>query len=715
MPRKRRREAEGENSCDFATTTIVTAFKPKHPHILEVLERIQRSVSEAMTLATKLGSLYLLEQLECELPMNEFYSSRTFWRWCLEMVTTLRSKPSVLKISKYRQRASKPPKQRPNEDDQVYANRIIQLTSDKKQAHDSIAASKGVIKPALYTCWQRLKTLLGPGFVYQPRDYLTAINEPLLCAYETNLKVYIRTTLEKRMSRAISSQVAALLRDIECKRSVRSNLHGAVLGYMMRKIKGDEPPNWQEKRKTLVERYISPEIWSDLEGLIGDHRRRLPAMDQAYRRGVGYGLFNDDYIEAHPVSFLAYLRYLSGLQTKSFAILPQWNAKARHIRLNKWSLQSVYTVASKVCKMDLSTWFPAGNVFDSVYNKEKKQINKKAWESMQDVQVAKLFQILFVMPRINTRRRFGLSLSTNLVTTSWLIDKPVTVSVPKHNKRVRRTVDTIDVPIKAVSELGAGLYFHGTDFFLQEDIKTNWVFIDPGHVNIMYGIRERTGSFNPRDVDRYRLTNRHYQTITGMRKRRAKSQARRDRDTEATRAWEELSENSFKTWDPGQFRDHIMCTSKHWTVLFNHAFKPYLRHFRFANYQAKQRVIKQIVTGLSPGSERTIVVVGNGVSRATSKGHDAAPGKALRRSLARFLPIVMTDERYTTARSACCHESVRYGRYDEQSEKAGRKIRGLLHCSCCGATLDRDHSAALNIRTLFRHHMETRTLTNILK
>jgi hypothetical protein len=113
-----------------------------------------------------------------------------------------------------------------------------------------------------------------------------------------------------------------------------------------------------------------------------------------------------------------------------------------------------------------------------------------------------------------------------------------------------------------------------------------------------------------------------------MRTRRGQSLKRRTDDIAATVAWQALSDHSSRTWDAGDYRLHVLTTVKHWSALFRHAFRPYIRHFRFANYQAKQRILNKIATELCPKGRRTIVVVGNGVAKATSRGYDAAPGKA---------------------------------------------------------------------------------------
>jgi len=248
--------------------------------------------------------------------------------------------------------------------------------------------------------------------------------------------------------------------------------------------------------------------------------------------------------------------------------------------------------------------------------------------------------------------------------------------------------------------------------------KVNILALDPGHVNIFSGLRkEPNKKCNPKDAKmKYCLTNRRNQTQTGFLRRKKASQKKRDRDVEFTQAIEALSNNSSRTWDPGKYLSHLLCYVQEWKPIFKHVYMPYIRHFRFANYQAKQRRVNQIAAEMKGSTEgKLIVVIGDGVHSATSRGHDAAPGKMLRRQLSKFLPIVMSNEQGTSARSACCHLDVIKGVYDANSgKKAGHKIRGILHCPC-GATWNRDLMSSLSILNIFLHQASTKTNNNPMR
>ena len=118
MPKRRR-----EDKVDTSTSTIVTTFSPKNLEVSQCLSAIQRSVAEIMTLATKLGNLFLMQK------SNDAYKliqEQTFWRFCTEMVSTLRGKEVAGgKPREYKQRDGKPPKQIEAETDDQYERRCL--------------------------------------------------------------------------------------------------------------------------------------------------------------------------------------------------------------------------------------------------------------------------------------------------------------------------------------------------------------------------------------------------------------------------------------------------------------------------------------------------------------------------------------------------------------------------------------------------------------
>jgi hypothetical protein len=122
---------------------------------------------------------------------------------------------------------------------------------------------------------------------------------------------------------------------------------------------------------------------------------------------------------------------------------------------------------------------------------------------------------------------------------------------------------------------------------------------------------------------------------------------------------------------------------------------------------------------------KTVLVVGNGCNKATSRGHDSAPGKALRKQLGRHFVILMSSEFRSSITSPCCHVHVRHGHFDANATKTnkqgvkksreGHKVRGLFYCETCTTPFDRDYAAAHNIRAIFNHHTSTKTLDTLFK
>jgi hypothetical protein len=383
--------------------------------------------------------------------------------------------------------------------------------------------------------------------------------------------------------------------------------------------------------------------------------------------------------------------------------LPQWDAKARFIQIDRFSLKDIVIYARDRMKQNSYQWFATDP--DLVKGLSKRYFSFE--------QIRRAFPLLFKLPR--SKNKVCDTITTDLKRICWNFNS-ARINTKNAVKR-RKLAD--EVPLQSPDTLPNGFYFHGKDFFMDESPNVDFIFIDPGHVNIMTGVREFAGEmFDSKQAAQsaYKLTNRRNMHETGNFLRRLKAQKERNKDLPYRDACNELQNFSAKTWDPGKYLTHIACYLRNWQPLFKHSFKPYVRHFAFASYQAKQRRVMKIRDELqSPTGRKTIVVVGDGVNSATSRGHDAAPGKELRKQLARFLPIVMAPERGTTKKSSCCNRLTIRGHYDKNNKcKAGWLIRGLVHCTRCATTFDRDVNSALNIRSLFWTQALAQTHDNYL-
>lgn len=272
----------------------------------------------------------------------------------------------------------------------------------------------------------------------------------------------------------------------------------------------------------------------------------------------------------------------------------------------------------------------------------------------------------------------------------------------------------------------------GLDFRL--DVSDSWsshrdfVFVDPGEINILTFVRETVddrknrNKYFPKDQSGF-ITAKAYRSDTKMTWASQKNKHTRKNDKRVRRAFKDLSLHSSKTWDPGKFIDHMLIVWRDWDVLFNHVFIKGYREREFIVYQAKQRYITKILLPkLCPRSPKnTILVFGNwGNSPTKSQGNRCGPSstpvKWMQRELSRFVPIVSASEAYTSKMSLCCvGETFHRGHYDKDAKKKkGKRIRGLSHCKC-GQTFDRDIAAALNIRKLFWYQNTNSTYDNCLR
>jgi hypothetical protein len=129
--------------------------------------------------------------------------------------------------------------------------------------------------------------------------------------------------------------------------------------------------------------------------------------------------------------------------------------------------------------------------------------------------------------------------------------------------------------------------------------------------------------------------------------------------------------------------------------------------WKFETYQKEQRAVeklsKAILGGMSP--KNTLVAWGNGGFGPTSKGHDSAPNKKLRKLLSQFMPIVMNTEYKTSKLSCCCHVEVTKLVTESYNKRATVLRCDAQECgklAVCGKLLGRDENAAHNILYIFQ-------------
>ena len=302
---------------------------------LLVLERVQRITAEVMTLAVKLGTLVILESQE----PSPLFSEEVFWSWCIEAVTWKQGKHTLFdEVPDQPERgltyrATKLPKRKAKESEQHFVNRtdleIAKQGWKEEQRHEKhrlhrewIVSDKDSIKMCIGRVWNRVDWTGAP---IHGRDNLTALNTTQVAAYLVNLKLYVATTISKRVAKVVGIQLERVVAElIKPTKRAKSMLHGALLNYTMKAIQGQPKPAWKAERTKLVTTLTTPSMWTAVGAIVVWHRCQIPADTD----------FNDSKaLQANAWRFLLYFRELCKLHPKPFAIVPQIKPSARHVRL----------------------------------------------------------------------------------------------------------------------------------------------------------------------------------------------------------------------------------------------------------------------------------------------------------------------------------------------------------------------------------------------
>lgn len=525
---------------------------------------------------------------------------------------------------------------------------------------------------------------------------------------------------------------------------------------------------------------------------------------------TGYG--NKKFIEKHHARYWSYARYLNmnekKLGFKYKGILPNTAIKCRSITLDP----------KTVCGI-LQYMYHANPVnFANLFVVEQQQTNLRPnvsgliqtclnWRHPMSQSILKstflddpinftnLLQNILRFP--SKLSNFSNVITTNLVSASFHQRFPIPedeiaaykAKIKLEKVRQRELFKAswnegpmdVNVPVvHNISEIPRGINKLGIDLSLDPDsFRDQNIDIscdDPGHSHlhtvVVESMEHRQNPNLPIAQTTISVTNKSYRHDTKMTWAKKKNDGTRKNDKAVRKVWKSISYWSAKTSDPRSYLNHAGIIWRHQDTLFKHHFIKGYRLRDFIVFQEKQRYNKKIlIPKLCPnGVENTVLVVGNGVTRPTSRGFDSAPLRLPLRELGRLgVKVVLTDERYTTKRSYCCtinnnvqpelavepaavvapvpvvaiplgvvppvaalgaiplavqpdaaepeHIDFHRGHYDKNAKKRkrGKEIRGLSHCKSCGNTFDRDVAAALNIRKLFWYQNVHRTFDNCLK
>jgi hypothetical protein len=373
--------------------------------------------------------------------------------------------------------------------------------------------------------------------------------------------------------------------------------------------------------------------------------------------------------------------------------------------------------------------------------KDLKRPSKKQQTSWQsDLSIQKIRSLwfearalLFLCPK-GIQKHWDGVVTTDGVVASWHLLKPTPSGnnnnndnddVVSSNKKTKGKKNPV---VKTVRSLEKKLYgLHGKEVLFDLPKTFNIVAVDPGHVELIHSVRchrtEQSSSspmedddvpisssrrrakerfLEERHLSTFRLTNKQWAHDTGRLALRERTH-NLHRKISLQRSVDILASCTSKTASSEIYLRHVaarLVTAPSFIKLMS--FKCTSR-WKFETYRKEQSAIKKLSTDLLGGMSptNTLVVWGNGGFGPTSKGHDSAPNKRLRKLLSRFVPIVMNTEYNTSKMSCCCHvESTKL-------RPEGYKKRGtVLKCGKCSTLLGRDENAAHNILYIFQHQHE---------
>ena len=340
--------------------------------------------------------------------------------------------------------------------------------------------------------------------------------------------------------------------------------------------------------------------------------------------------------------------------------------------------------------------------------KPKPNINCK-WLSKYAKPSQELLRIVFDIPK-RLQDKFADCVTSDGVAASWMCHRP------------KRTSNA-DVPHHAVKASD------GNFVTLSQAEGVNIIAVDPGHANIITATRMHfnrnisypnhpalTSMCRMSDVSAHRkrkfktkialwksqrseyiLTNRRWREICGRRSAHDKTLATTDR-LGLQPSYQTLSENTSTTISPTVYSAHMTARLTTIPALRTRMVLKSERRTKMHTYSMEQQAMKTLACELTAGLDgSSIVVWGNGGFGPTSFGHASAPNLKLRKSLATFIPVVVSSEFRSSQRSACCHSSLDNLRYPGQTRRTMTK-----RCTRCAGLMSRDRCAAHVILDIFQ-------------
>ena len=675
--------------------------------------RVSGKLSRIITAGSMLMSALVLDRLERGLPVPDV-GHQNIWYLVFRSVTTPRPKP-------VRQNAFRPPKPSPSlkrlreASPEVRPLKFLRLHDLKRE--ESLLALKTVRKREEKTrelkerqMMQRdvarllplLKLPLTPAQGLIP----SLLDEARRAA--SNTLTSLRETFYSRIRRVVGAQLKQSVEEVkDATAEEKRKAHGMLRTNTVRSICG-----WDLTKQDFLEERRWAGALSLSEDVVLQHQRQMPELQKRlFKERIDY-------------TFLPYLFWLhTRTPTKrSFSILPQFRPKARFITV---SLNTLPSFVRELGPRSLE-WFPP-DILDKVSKtwRGESKIPPELRDTTRLLNFLKkhpgaagrLWTYLFRVPRMPKKKRE--SLCTRLVTDGISLRLFI-----KTNEGERKKPRDKDSPPSCfnLSDIKKGTVVTAKDDLVLTDHDLDFVFVDPGHKDLISAVRvsepgpelrgprpsrgralrrfRRQQVQSREGVRTFSLSNRHYRTQTYS-KQSAQVLNRARRKFKMEKVWSDL--RSPKVNSLSCYMLYVATVVQNWERIFEFVFLSFQRFLRLRRFQSTQssgsKLVKSLRSSLGIRKEAKVALVwGAGSFQPTLRGHDSAPNKALvRRMLPHVHTVIYTSEHMTSQLCPCCGErSLKAGR-----DANGSALRGLRHCKTCGKVWNRDTMAALNIRIRF--------------
>ena len=250
---------------------------------------------------------------------------------------------------------------------------------------------------------------------------------------------------------------------------------------------------------------------------------------------------------------------------------------------------------------------------------------------------------------------------------------------------------------------------------------TDIAAVDPGYHNLMSAVRW-TGAVDTngeRIFEKRFVTKKWYDRRSGRKKVRQRTAARTNR-AQKQGLLDAITRNTLKTVDPAAFLRAINARRESYAALYQHNNNMRFKKLKFAMRQRTERAIEQLVDYIT--WEGTAVTVIGDCSKTTGFRGQTPGGplaKIKRRMVKKGLKVVEEKEGYSSKSSVCCPghrneemknghaiEEYRNGFFLDEPAKMPRKVHGLLICTRCKRTWNRDVVGAINILDIYLARMQ---------